>query len=137
MSLLALVLVGAAVGLIAGVLHGARRRNVAPVRPIRPVRRVREDVPHLLYVYRRRAWPHRRIYGGISNEPEGRHARHLIDPDDRWWIVQTDGVMYPVRWLPNRTVARAAERALIREMHFAGDEPANYHHNPGRRRVRS
>lgn len=134
MTLAALALVALAVSLLTAVVRSSRRP--APPRMVaRPAirRTVRTDVPHLLYCYRRPDGS--RIYGGISNEPPDRHARHLIDPDDRWWMAQTDGVMYPIRWLPNRPAARLAERALVREMHYAGEEPANYHHNPGRRRV--
>jgi predicted GIY-YIG superfamily endonuclease len=135
MIVAAFVLIALALGLVAAVVRSARPRST-PIRPPArpPTRRpIRADVPHLLYVYRRRNGT--RIYGGISNEPPARHARHLIDQDDRWWMVQTDGVMYPVRWYGNRDDARIAERALVREMYYADEEPANYHHNPGRRRV--
>jgi hypothetical protein len=142
-NLLALALVILAGSLLAAAYRFGRPQPM-PVRPNRrpatsggvrqrPVRQIRTEVPHLLYCYKRPDG--RRIYGGISNEPPERHARHLIDPDDRWWMVQTDGVMYPVRWLPNRDTARAAERALVREMYHRGEDPANDHHNPGRRRV--
>jgi predicted GIY-YIG superfamily endonuclease len=134
MTLAALALIVLAFVLLAAVARHVTRPAPLPIASARPRRQVRTDVPHLLYVYRRRDGS--RIYGGISNEPPDRHARHLIDPDDRWWMVQTDGVMYPVRWYPNRTAARAAERALVQEMYYAGEDPANDHHNPGRRRVR-
>jgi predicted GIY-YIG superfamily endonuclease len=98
-----------------------------------PVRRpVRADVPHLLYCY---LWATtlRPIYYGISNEPEVRGSRHLTDPDDEWWMRQSTGVMVPIRWLPDRSAARAAERAAIRDGALAGEDLANDHHNPRRR----
>lgn len=107
-----------------------------PVRrmPVRrtPVRRVRADVPHLLYRY---VWAAtlRTCYYGISNEPPARHARHLIDPDDQWWMSRSTGVMIPVCWYPNRAAARAAERAAVRAGAAAGEDLANDHHNPVRR----
>ena len=134
MTLAAFALIALAGVLLTAVIRSARRP--APPRMVArpPTRRpVRADVPHLLYCYRRPDG--RRIYGGISNDPPARHSRHEIDPDDRWWMVQSDGVMYPIRWLPDRTAARAAERGLIAEMHRNGEESANYQHNPGRRRV--
>jgi hypothetical protein len=134
MTLAALALMILAGFLVATVARSSRR-TVRPLplpRPPAP-RQVRADVAHLLYCYRRPDGS--RIYGGITNCPEVRHARHLIDPDDREWMIQTDGIMYPIHWLPSRLTARAAERALVREMHFAGEQPANIHHNPGRRRA--
>jgi hypothetical protein len=133
----AVALIALAAGLLIAVFRMARPASSGVVRhrpaPSPTRRPVREQVPHLLYCYRRPDG--RRIYGGISNCPEIRHARHEIDPDDRWWFVQSDGVMYPIRWLPDRATARAAERTLVRTMHLNGEEPANYQHNPGRRRV--
>lgn len=136
MTAAALLLIALAVGLVVAVIRQVGRpasSGIVRHRPAPARRPVRTEVPHLLYCYRRPDGS--RIYGGISNEPEARAARHLVDPDDRWWIVQTDGIMYPLRWLRNRDVARVAERALVREMHYAGEGPANYHHNPGRRRA--
>jgi hypothetical protein len=133
-SPLAIILVGMAVGLLAAVRRNVRRRPPNVAGRSRPAvrRRIRIDAPHLLYCYRRPDGS--RIYGGISNEPEARAARHLVDPDDRWWMVQSDGVMYPIRWYPNRLTAGTAERTLVREMYYRGENPANYHHNPGRMR---
>jgi hypothetical protein len=137
MTYAALALIALAVGLLAAVFRLARPASSGVVRhrPVpSPARRpVREQVPHLLYCYRRPDG--RRIYGGISNCPKIRHARHEVGPDDRWWFVQSDGVMYPIRWYPNRAEAKVAEIKLIQTMHYSGEEPANFQHNPGRRRV--
>lgn len=131
-----LLLIAAAVALLVlAVMRGrdsARRPPPAAVgvRPA-PTRRVREDVPHLLYRY---VWlSGLDAYYGISNEPPERHGRHLTDPRDRWWIEQSTKVMHPVRWYPNRTEARLAERAAIRHAVWHGAYLANDHHNPRRR----
>lgn len=150
MMWLALVLVvGAAWLLVAGARASSKPRTVrrSPARPIRPAKRsifrpapvrpapsrrsIAED-PHVLYHY---PWANRpgRRYIGISNEPERRHAEHLIDPKDRWWMVQSTGVMVLVAQYPTRAAALAAERAAIREAYFADEDPANTVHNPGRK----
>lgn len=109
------------------------RRRVDARRPAPPVKRVprqiRVAVPHLLYMYR---WARddRPAYFGISNEPEARHRRHGVDPDDLWWYQLSDGVMYEVGWYPDRTAARAAEVSIIQRHALAGEYLANTHHNP-------
>ena len=139
--ILPLLLILAAVALLALAF---RRRQQLRIRPVVVVasaprrRQIRTDVPHLLYVYDWAGEP--RIpdaYYGISNEPPARHARHLIDPDDRWWIERTTGVMHPIGWYPNRTLALAAERAAIRAACARGAELANTVHNPNARKRRT
>lgn len=136
-GLIPLALVALAVLLLVLAIRNARRPASSGVVRRRPAasprRRIRTNVPHLLYCYRRPDGS--RIYGGISNSPPDRHARHETDPDDRWWMVQSDGVMYPIRWYLGRTAALVAERTLIRDMYYRGEDPANDHHNPGRRRA--
>lgn len=124
--------------LVARALRGRRARPAPVVYPTRPaIRRapVREDVPHALYAYLWASRPGRR-YIGISNEPAVRHRRHETDPDAQWWFQQTTGVMHVICWYPNRDTARAAERATVRAAALNGEDPANDHHNPLRRRAR-
>jgi len=143
---IALVLIAVGVALIVCAVVSARNhragryvRSVAlPPRATMVRSPVREDVPHLLYVY---VWkvgggP---AYFGISNEPDVRDRRHARDPQDQWWYAHTTKVMHEVAWYPNRAVARAAERAAVRENALRGARLANDHHNPnpirGRARV--
>jgi hypothetical protein len=136
--ILAVILMTLAAALLGAVGVAAVRGETpsAPPLPV-PVRRpVRTEVPHLLYYYRHATLPGR-IYWGISNEPEARHARHLTDPDDQWWMVQSTGIMYHHRWLPNRAAARAAERAAIRASAHAGEPIANQVHHPAGRSRRA
>jgi hypothetical protein len=116
----------------AQIAKGRAATALPPPLPV-PVRRpVRTDVPHALYYYLWAPWSGRtgRCYWGISNEPEARHARHGVDPDDQWWYRQSTGIMYYDHWEPNRDDARAAERQAIRADAFAGAYLANDHHNP-------
>lgn len=135
-----LALILAAVVLLALAFRRRRQLRLRPavVVPPAPRRRIRTDVPHLLYVY---DWDGRRAipdaYYGISNEPPARHARHLIDPDDRWWIERSTRVMHPIGWYPNRALALAAERAAIRAACARGADLANTVHNPSARRRRT
>jgi predicted GIY-YIG superfamily endonuclease len=92
------------------------------------------DVPTILYHYEWADRPTAPIYFGISNDPPARHVRHENDPDDRWWMDRSTGVMILDTQYPNRAAARAAEKAAIQRAHYAGHELANYQHNPGRRK---
>jgi predicted GIY-YIG superfamily endonuclease len=133
----ALVLVVLAGALLAAAWINVKRRttpNGAGRYRTPPPRRRRADAPHAQYHYphaRRRG----RIYIGISNCPAVRHARHLVDPKDQHWVRRSTGEMVIDRWYPNERTARMAERAAIRQAYFNGEDPANYQHNPGRRRV--
>jgi predicted GIY-YIG superfamily endonuclease len=131
--ILAVVLMTLAAALVLAVVVQAVRsgpgRALPPPVPVR--RPVRTEVPHLLYCYE---WSPRfgtgRIYYGISNEPENRHARHLTDPNDQWWMRLSTGVMIPLCRYPNRDVARAAERRAVRAGAYAGEDLANDQHHP-------
>jgi len=132
--ILAVFLIALAGGLLWAVGAAVARGEPAPVPPPlpAPVRRaIRTEVPHLLYFYRHSTGG--RIYWGISNDPEARHARHLSDPDDQWWMRQSSGVMYYAKWYPNRVTARAAEREAIRASAYAGEQIANQVHHPAGR----
>jgi hypothetical protein len=128
-----LLLIAAAIALLATAVLAGRRPTPPPAPPVRPVpaRRIRTDVPHLLYRY---VWlVGGDCYYGISNEPEKRHARELVDPRCQWWIRQSTKVMIPVRWYPDRDSAHAAEVQAIESAARRGAYLANYHHNPRRR----
>lgn len=143
-----MLLTGAALGLLLAVLRVSRRRAApqplsrrpGPSRPVttrppaRPARAIRVDVPTALYHYEWADRPPAPIYYGISNDPPARHRRHEVDPDDRWWMSRSTGVMVLDTQYPNRPAALAAERTAIRAAHARGHELANYQHNPGRRR---
>jgi predicted GIY-YIG superfamily endonuclease len=103
-----------------------------PATPLAPItrRRVREDVPHALYDYLYAGRVGERVYVGISNEPPVRDRRHENEPKDQWWYQQSTKKMHIVGWYPNRTAARAAERARVRMLAKAGHDLANTHHNP-------
>lgn len=108
----------------------AKGRAATALPPPVPTRRpVRADVSTLLYYYRHAILPGR-VYWGISNDPEARHAQHEADPDDQHWMRQSTGIMYYERWYPNRAAALAAERRAIRASALAGEPIANDHHNP-------
>jgi hypothetical protein len=138
--ILAVILMALAIRLLWAVGVQALRDEASPLPPPPPPapirRQIRTEVPHLLYYYRHATKPGR-VYWGISNEPEARHDRHLVDPDDQWWMVQSTGVMYYAQWYPNRVTARAAERRAIRASAYAGEPIANQVHHPARRTRRA
>lgn len=133
--ILVVLLMTLAAGLLWAVGVAAVRDEMrAPVPPpLRvPARRpIRTEVPHLLYFYRSTTGP--RIYWGISNDPDARHARHLTDPKDQWWMSRSSKVMYYDHWYPNRTTALAAERRAIRASAYSGEPIANQVHHPAGR----
>jgi predicted GIY-YIG superfamily endonuclease len=135
-ALVLMVVAGALLLTALGQVAAHRPQRSHPVAPVRPARKVRTNVPHVLYHYLHATRPGR-IYIGISNSPEVRHSRHLIDPDDREWMRRSTKIMYPVQWYPSRTAARAAERAAVREAAHAGEDIANDQHHPYRRRSRA
>jgi predicted GIY-YIG superfamily endonuclease len=127
-----ILLILAGIGLLLFVV--LRQGGRPPARPAplprpagTPRRQIRVDVPHLLYVYEWAAGGD--CYFGISNEPDARHRRHGVDPDDRWWYEQTTKVMHELAWYPNRAAALAAERAAIRAACSVGAALANTVHN--------
>ena len=132
---LPLILLVLAAWILGAVLIVASRPSAprfVPPPPARPARRIRTDVPHLLYCY---VWADtlRPCYYGISNEPPARHLRHEADPDDEWWMSRSTHEMIPIRTLPNRSAALAAERAAIRAGAAAGEDLANQTHHPAGR----